>query len=201
MWRSARADTGRDRHQHAGQADLARRSPCGDRVHAGREDGLRPRQSPQCHPPRDRHQHSGQAGQDRRTPLAIAITPDGKTAYIIAISRKGVGKLIPVATATNTPGRPVKIAGTPLAIAITPDGRTAYVVSLNEGKSSGSVIPVATATNTPGRPISISGGQSHRDHDHAGREDRLHHRQSRQCHTGRDRHQHAGQADHVSATP
>ena len=87
-------------------------------------------------------------------PAAIAITPDGKTAYIADVHP---GTVTPVATATNTPGRPIKIGGFPWAIAITPDGKTAYIVNLPAyGRGPSRVIPVATATNTPGRPIKIS---------------------------------------------
>ena len=87
-------------------------------------------------------------------PAAIAITPDGKTAYIADVHP---GTVTPVATATNTPGRPIKIGGFPWAIAITPDGKTAYIVDLPAyGRGPSRVIPVATATNTPGRPIKIS---------------------------------------------
>jgi DNA-binding beta-propeller fold protein YncE len=59
--------------------------------------------------------------------------------------------VIPVRTATNTPGSPIKIGAIPAAIAITPDGRTAYIADGNHR----TVIPVATATNTPGKPIKI----------------------------------------------
>jgi DNA-binding beta-propeller fold protein YncE len=87
-------------------------------------------------------------------PAAIAITPDGKTAYIADVHP---GTVTPVTTATNTPGRPIKIGGFPWAIAITPDGKTAYIVDLPAyGRGPSRVIPVATATNTPGRPIKIS---------------------------------------------
>ncbi len=87
-------------------------------------------------------------------PAAIAITPDGRTAYIADVHP---GTVTPVATATKTPGRPIEIGGFPWAIAITPDGRTAYVVDLPAyGRGPSRVIPVATATNTPGRPIRIS---------------------------------------------
>ena len=86
-------------------------------------------------------------------PAAIAITPDGKTAYIADVHP---GTVTPVATAINTPGRPIKIGGFPWAIAITPDGKTAYIVNLPAyGRGPSRVIPVATAT-TPGRPIKIS---------------------------------------------
>ena len=60
-----------------------------------------------------------------RLPVAIAITPDGKTAYIV---NKEGGTVTPIATATNTPGKPIKVwapdANRPLgdseAIAIMP---------------------------------------------------------------------------------
>jgi DNA-binding beta-propeller fold protein YncE len=36
----------------------------------------------------------------------------------------------PIATATNSVGRAIKVGSFPAAIAITPDGRTAYVANL-----------------------------------------------------------------------
>src|SRR5215471_16980468 len=93
-------------------------------------------------------------------PRAIAITPDGKTAYTVDIPAYGQGptRVIPVATATNTPGKPIKISdivGLSAAIAITPDGKTAYIVT---GAHTGTTVtPIATATNTPGKPIRIGG--------------------------------------------
>jgi DNA-binding beta-propeller fold protein YncE len=87
-------------------------------------------------------------------PAAIAITPDGKTAYIADVHP---GIVTPVTTATSTPGRPISIGGFPWAVAITPDGKTAYVVDLPAyGRGPTRVIPVATATNRPGKPIKIS---------------------------------------------
>jgi YVTN family beta-propeller protein len=50
-------------------------------------------------------------------PLTIAITPDGRTAYVVNF---GTGTVTPIATATNTPGRPIKVAAHPFAIAIAP---------------------------------------------------------------------------------
>jgi len=52
-----------------------------------------------------------------RLPQAIAITPDGKTAYV-ANGQSGV--VIPIRTATNTALRPIKTGYSPDAIAITP---------------------------------------------------------------------------------
>jgi hyaluronoglucosaminidase len=89
---------------------------------------------------------------------AIAITPNGKTAYVADGKRRTV---IPVATATGTPGTPIKLSSTPSAIAITPDGKTAYIGTAAyiagscTGCQVGTVIPVATATGTPGKPINI----------------------------------------------
>ena len=86
-------------------------------------------------------------------PGSIAITPDGKTAYIANLSPATV---IPVSTATNTPGKPIKLGGGHTeAIAITPDGKTAYVVNVLPKETR--VIPVSTATNRPGKPINLGG--------------------------------------------
>ena len=36
--------------------------------------------------------------------------------------------LIPVATGTNTPGKPIRLGARPVAIAFTPSGKTAYIL-------------------------------------------------------------------------
>jgi DNA-binding beta-propeller fold protein YncE len=59
------------------------------------------------------------------------------------------GELTPINTATNTPGKPIRM-GTLGGLAFTPDGKTAYI----EGPK-GAVVPVSTATNTPGPPIHV----------------------------------------------
>jgi DNA-binding beta-propeller fold protein YncE len=61
-----------------------------------------------------------------------------------------VGAIVPISTATNTSGKPIRLAinGT---MAITPDGKTIYV---GTGET---VTPVSTATNTPGTPIHVRG--------------------------------------------
>jgi YVTN family beta-propeller protein len=82
---------------------------------------------------------------------AIAITPDGKTAYAVNMGYypNTPGTVTPIRTATNTALPPIKIGAVTADIAITPDGKTAYVP--NEGSST--VIPIRTATNTPLPPI------------------------------------------------
>ena len=84
-------------------------------------------------------------------PWAFAITPDGKTAYVINFYSHSV---TPIATATNTPGPPIPVGQGPRAITITPDGQTAYVASW----PGGTVTPIATATNTAGTPIEVGEG-------------------------------------------
>jgi YVTN family beta-propeller protein len=92
-------------------------------------------------------------------PEAIAITPDGKTAYVAVYSSNTV---TPIDLAANRAGKPIKLSGkpeamgfmgVPMAIAITPDGKTAYV---SDG-ASGTVTPIDLATDTPGKPITIGG--------------------------------------------
>ncbi|MGO9780945.1 MAG: putative Ig domain-containing protein [Streptosporangiaceae bacterium] len=80
-------------------------------------------------------------------PISMAITPDGKTAYVANFSS---GTVTPIATATNTAGPPIRTGSNPFDIAITPDGKTAYVAN---GTVPGTVTPIATATNTAGPPI------------------------------------------------
>jgi DNA-binding beta-propeller fold protein YncE len=67
-----------------------------------------------------RDQHTREAGQvGGGAPVEIAITPDGKTAYTVSLE----GTVTPIATATNTPGKPIKVepsVGQTSAIAIMP---------------------------------------------------------------------------------
>ncbi len=124
--------------------------PC-HRHHPGREDRLCPG-ADTVTPISTATNTPGKPIRLGSTPDAIAITPDGKTAYVGA-----TGTVIPISTATNTPGTPIRIgAGIPAEdIAFTPDGKTAYVA--NEGPT-GRVVPISTATGTPGKPILIGVG-------------------------------------------
>ena len=60
--------------------------------------------------------------------------------------------MIPVSTATGTPGTPIPVGAD--KIAITPDGKTIYTLG------AGGLIPIATATNTPGTLIPLPHGIS-----------------------------------------
>ena len=50
-------------------------------------------------------------------PFAMAITPDGTTAYVTSYES---GTVTPIATATNTPGTPIKVGKRAYAVAIAP---------------------------------------------------------------------------------
>ena len=80
-----------------------------DRDRPGREDRLRHqlRQARHGHPGQPRHQHARQADHSA-CPAAIAFTPDGKTAYVVS-PRPGPSTVIPVNTATDTPGKPIRV--------------------------------------------------------------------------------------------
>ena len=84
-------------------------------------------------------------------PRGVAITPDGKTAYVCNSSSNSV---TPITLATNTPGTAIAVGAGPYAIAITPDGTKAYVCNC----SSASVTPITLATNTAGTAIAVGAG-------------------------------------------
>ena len=50
-------------------------------------------------------------------PFAIAVTPDGKTAYVVNLDS---GTVTPIRTATNKALKAIKVGSNPSAIAITP---------------------------------------------------------------------------------
>ena len=59
-------------------------------------------------------------------PNAIAITPDGQTAYVV---NGGDDDVVPVNTTNDAVGHSDTSRELPGAIAITPDGQTAYVAN------------------------------------------------------------------------
>jgi DNA-binding beta-propeller fold protein YncE len=65
-------------------------------------------------------------------PAAIAIAPDGATAYVTNSQGNGQnGTVTPINLATGTPGKPIPVGDDPQAIAINPEGTAAYVVNSN----------------------------------------------------------------------
>ena len=98
-------------------------------------------------------------GDPAGTPLAIAIAPNGLSAYVTEIVLKsGYGSaVVPIDLTTGAAGAPIYLTGPkghsvtvePWAIAITPDSRTAYVA--DEGV--GWVSPINLTTNSPEPPV------------------------------------------------
>ncbi len=53
-------------------------------------------------------------------PAFIAITPNGKTAYVANVAYGGTGTVTPIRTATNTALKAITVGAEPGPIAITP---------------------------------------------------------------------------------
>jgi DNA-binding beta-propeller fold protein YncE len=87
----------------------------------------------------------GRAPSAVGSPAAIAITPDGKTAWVADLSAATV---TPVTLATNAVGSTIAVGTSPDAIAITPDGVTAYVTDNGSAK----VTPITWPPRPRARP-------------------------------------------------
>ena len=84
-------------------------------------------------------------------PGAIAITPNGQTAYVAPVASDSVAEVTPIQTDTNTVGTPIDTVDPVSALAISPDGSTIYAVS----GSDNAVVPIDVATGTAGTPIPV----------------------------------------------
>jgi YVTN family beta-propeller protein len=83
------------------------------------------------------------------TTEAVALAPDGKTAYVT----DSLG-LTPINTATNVAERPIAVPNA-YAVAITPDGETAYVTDFGGPTVSTTVTPVNLMTGKREAPITV----------------------------------------------
>jgi DNA-binding beta-propeller fold protein YncE len=79
-------------------------------------------------------------------PSDVAITPDGKTAYVVSPSFPSYVK--PIDVATNVAGANIPIAAIANSIAIAPDGRFAYVTSAFGSANAVSKIDLSTSSVT-----------------------------------------------------
>ena len=84
-------------------------------------------------------------------PDALAITPDGQTAYVVPAQADQDSEITPVNTDTDAIGTPINTGDPVSAVAITPDGSTAYAVSYQDD----AVVPIDLATQTAGTPIPV----------------------------------------------
>jgi hypothetical protein len=83
-------------------------------------------------------------------PRGIAITPDGKSAYV-AVANSTTGVLTPIGLASNMSGTPITIEGEPYAVAIVPDsGPTAAF--------SAATAPASQPTTMPALQLNMSSG-------------------------------------------
>ena len=82
----------------------------------------------------------------------MAITPDGKRAYVV---NTGDGTVSVITTATGAVSAPITIGkGAGPVVAITPDGKHVYVVNSGDG----TVSVITTATGAVSAPITVSKG-------------------------------------------
>jgi YVTN family beta-propeller protein len=85
------------------------------------------------------------------SPSDVAISPDGKTAYVT-----GGEELWPIDVATNTVGTPITVVPCPRSIAIKRDGSSIYVVNFFSGDVS--VVDAATKTELKKIPVGAAFG-------------------------------------------
>jgi YVTN family beta-propeller protein len=78
----------------------------------------------------------------------VAITPDGKHAYV---TNNGDGTVSVITTATGAVSPPITVGKGPNQVAITPDGKHAYVTNSTDG----TVSVITTATGAVSPPITV----------------------------------------------
>ena len=101
-----------------------------------------------------------QVADDVHFPNGMAITPDGKQAFM---ANRGDNTVSVITTATGAVSAPITVGKGPVAVAITPDGKRAYVTDYVGGKNGSKGIPPAAATWT--RWEQSSDGQGKCGHD------------------------------------
>src|SRR5690242_13261467 len=94
---------------------------------------------------------------------ALAVAPDGGTAYVLAMPDSGSqqGFVVPVPVHSSAAGKPIKVGLNPVQIVFTPDGKMAYVANY----ASESVTPIQLPGGQAGPPIAagriqLPGGQA-----------------------------------------
>ncbi len=100
---------------------------------------------------------TGQAIQLGGTPVGVAITADGKTAYVaVSTTPPGSSAVVPVDLATGAKGQPISVPGIQAtSIVITPDGRFAYLTAWHRVQ----IFPVDLTARTTQTPISTPNAQ------------------------------------------
>ena len=77
----------------------------------------------------------------------------------VYVANQAEDTVTPLRAASNTAGRPIRVAPAPALIAISPDGQTAYVAGvgslLPDAAAPVTLTAIRTATNRPGRAITV----------------------------------------------
>jgi YVTN family beta-propeller protein len=83
------------------------------------------------------------------SPRGVAVTPDGKHAYVANVISNNVSV---IDTSTNTAvGTPILVGDSPFLVAVAPDGKHAYVTNL----TSNTVSVIDTASNTVAATVAV----------------------------------------------
>jgi YVTN family beta-propeller protein len=83
------------------------------------------------------------------SPRGVAITPDGKHAYVANVISNNVSV---IDTSNNTVmGTPILVGDSPFLVAVTPDGKHAYVTNL----TSNTVSVIDTASDTVAATVPV----------------------------------------------
>ena len=81
-------------------------------------------------------------------PTAIAITPDGRTAYV---GNENDDSLVPpIDLVSRVVGKPIPLGGRPLQVLVSPDGATVYVVTSSKENVSAVLLSIDTGTKKVG---------------------------------------------------
>ena len=93
-------------------------------------------------------------------PTAIAITPNGATAYVLDVNNGGSSSVTPIATATNTPGPRIRVGNGAVAIAITPaSGAPAFTSRPDATEPAGTRFTFTVTTSGSPAPTITRTGQ------------------------------------------
>lgn len=85
-------------------------------------------------------------------PDAVAISPNGKTAYVTSYTANSV---TPIDLANGKAGRPIPAGNGPAGIAIAPDGTTAYVTDAGTSPIGDTVTPIDLVTDRALPPLTV----------------------------------------------
>lgn len=82
---------------------------------------------------------------------ALAITPNGKTAYLAI---QWADEVLPVDLANHTLGKVIKVGNEPVSVAVTPNGTRAYVLGFVNIEHA-SVVAIKTSSGTANKGLSV----------------------------------------------